>query len=241
MQTDGFAAGGSEPRWGPPEGELLFQRFARRLIHNLNNPLAGILGCAQLLDRALQRPEGLDAARCRGYVEMIQGEALACSRALQTLALVVRPVEAGPAPADTHTIIRETLDAFSCPPGVRAQFEPGARQPVASVDRDLMAQALLFVLQNAADALPGGGTITVRTADAGERLRITVSDTGPGIPPDALPRVTEPFFTTRQGHNGIGLTACQRIVACHGGELTIGAAAEGGARVTIELPRQAGA
>jgi signal transduction histidine kinase len=101
-----------------------------------------------------------------------------------------------------------------------------------------LKQLVLHLLANAREALPGGGKVAVEVgAVAGEAV-LRVTDTGAGIPPTVLPRVFEPFFTTRQERraSGLGLAAAQTIATAHGGTLTAESLDGSGARLTLRLP-----
>jgi signal transduction histidine kinase len=127
--------------------------------------------------------------------------------------------------------------------GIRAttDFAPGV--PSIQADRQQLRQVLLNLFTNAADAMPRGGRLAIRVAAgavAGGRpgVVIEVEDTGVGIPPDVLPRVTEPFFTTKgEGKGtGLGLSICRRIVEDHGGGLAIESRPGVGTTVRVALP-----
>jgi signal transduction histidine kinase len=100
-----------------------------------------------------------------------------------------------------------------------------------------LQQAVLSVIENALDALPRGGVLTVRTERAGaEAVAITVDDDGPGIPPEERVRVFEPFFTTKSRGTGLGLAITHKVVEGHHGTVTIEPRAPAGTRVRIVLP-----
>jgi signal transduction histidine kinase len=97
--------------------------------------------------------------------------------------------------------------------------------PEVDVDGQQMLQVLLNIALNAIEAMPGGGTLTVRTSaiqnDTGTTVGITIRDTGGGIPPDTLKNVFKPFFTTKERGVGLGLAICQRIVREHAGVIRV--------------------
>ncbi len=100
-------------------------------------------------------------------------------------------------------------------------------------------QAFLCILQNALQAVEAaGGTVTVRTRAVGEQITVSIADDGPGIPEDVLPRVFDPFFTTRGvgAGTGLGLTVARDIVLAHGGRIVIDLPLAGGTVVNVELP-----
>jgi signal transduction histidine kinase len=105
-----------------------------------------------------------------------------------------------------------------------------------------MVQVFQNLLENAIQHAPRGGRVAFRAEPAAEGepggLRFVVEDAGPGFEPDDLPHVFEPFFTRRRGGTGLGLSIVQRIVEQHQGEIVAGNRPEGGAVVTVTLPRE---
>jgi signal transduction histidine kinase len=116
----------------------------------------------------------------------------------------------------------------------------------APIDRQQLTHAIMNVLLNAIQAMPSGGTLTIRadvvTPPDGSRAtvsrvaRIAVSDTGPGIPKEYMDRIFEPYFTTKEGGTGLGLALAHRVVVEHRGTIRAENASGGGARFVIELP-----
>lgn len=106
-----------------------------------------------------------------------------------------------------------------------------------AIDDDLLEQALLNLVFNALQAMPDGGALTIRTRRLPDaRPAIEVIDTGPGIPPDRIGRVFEPYYSTRKGGTGLGLPTARRIVAAHGGSIEVRSEPGQGSTFTIILP-----
>jgi signal transduction histidine kinase len=120
--------------------------------------------------------------------------------------------------------IRTYLD---CPPHLRA-----------TVDPEMIRRALLNLLLNALDALPGGGDLVVTACTTSAGIEIEIADSGPGVPAPLAERLFEPFFTTKGGGTGLGLAIVERIAAAHGGRATVANCPEGGAAFTLILPQQ---
>jgi signal transduction histidine kinase len=122
--------------------------------------------------------------------------------------------------------------------GVWMELQDAGRPLHAIADRDRLLQAWLNLTRNACEAAPPGSTVTWSLAERlGGTLELTVHNAGPLIPPDLLPHLTQPFFTTKSGGTGLGLAIVRRLVEAHGGELIIHSDADTGTRISICLPR----
>ena len=104
------------------------------------------------------------------------------------------------------------------------------------IDRTLLRQAILNLVKNGLEALSRGGELTIGSRVQGERVEISVADTGPGIPAELAGRLFEQFFTTKPQGTGLGLSISKQIIEEHGGELTWANRPGGGAVFTIRLP-----
>lgn len=105
------------------------------------------------------------------------------------------------------------------------------------MDHDQLKQAFFNIVKNACEAMKQGGSLTIRTgADTGW-IHISFSDTGGGMSDEAMARIFEPYFTTKEGGSGLGLMITQRIVRAHGGEVLIESDPGKGLKLTIRLPR----
>jgi two-component system, NtrC family, sensor kinase len=106
-------------------------------------------------------------------------------------------------------------------------------------DPGLLRQIMINLLSNAFDAVEPGGRVSVRATSEGEDVFITVSDTGPGIAPDDLRRIFEPFYTTkgRGKGTGLGLAICRELVAALGGAISVESSSGAGSTFTVRLPR----
>jgi signal transduction histidine kinase len=113
-----------------------------------------------------------------------------------------------------------------CPRGLTARLDP-----------EMLRRALLNLMLNAIDVLPGGGELVLTACQTGLGLEIEVADDGPGVPAPQLARLFEPFFTTKGGGTGLGLAIVERIAAAHGGRATVLNCPEGGAAFTLVIPQ----
>ena len=105
-----------------------------------------------------------------------------------------------------------------------------------SADRNYLKQVLLNLILNGLQAMPDGGTLTLEASTSRNDLLLTVTDTGVGISPEILPRIFEPYFTTKDKGSGLGLAIARRIVEEHGGTLTVESKTSQGSRFQMSLP-----
>lgn len=228
------------PGAGLPEPERLavLAELVSGVAHELNNPLTTILGYAQLLPTL----EGEDARRATSTIEQ---EAQRAGRVVRNLLYFARQHRPRVEPLDLNAVLRRVIDVrrynFEAG-GVRLDVRLGT-MPELVGDQYQLEQVFLNVLTNAEQALPGGGTITIESgtiesASGGAVARVTVTDTGAGIPDELASRIFEPFFSTRgtgEGE-GLGLSTAYGIVQAHGGRMVAEQAPGGGARIVVELP-----
>jgi signal transduction histidine kinase len=112
---------------------------------------------------------------------------------------------------------------------------PDEQMPVHGYP-DRLRQAFLNVAVNALEAMPRGGRLTLSARRDGARARVALRDDGPGIPPEALPRVYDPDFSTKEGGSGVGLHVARALVELHGGEIRVESAPGGGTCVRVAVP-----
>jgi signal transduction histidine kinase len=119
--------------------------------------------------------------------------------------------------------------------GISCRRELSASDPVGA-DPDLLYRAIANLVLNAVDAMPQGGTLTVRTRDEQGSARIEVSDTGAGIKPEERARLFTPYYTSKPHGTGLGLAIVQSIISDHGGRISVDSAPGRGTTFIIELP-----
>lgn len=221
---------------------------AATVSHELRNPLAVVRSSIAAV-AARTRGKGLNIetalARADRNIER-------CARIIYDLLEFTQSRELAPTPTDAAAWLRPLLADRVLPPGILLTADLAEGTDV-SIDKPHLAQVVTRLIENAVAALTSPSWnpdasqprhISVATKSDGSYLRLTISDTGPGIPADVLPRVFEPMFTTRNFGVGLGLPITSQIVEQHGGKITITSPSAGGAEVTILLPlldRQAAA
>ncbi|HXE57109.1 MAG TPA: GAF domain-containing protein [Gemmatimonadales bacterium] len=213
-------------------------RLVSGVAHELNNPLAGIAALAQALILEREQDPGAEQV-----LETIRREATRAGRIVGDLLTFARQRPIERRVVDLNQVVRDTLDlhARTAASGARWELALADDLPGVSADPDQLRQVLLNLLTNADHAMRGVASRVgrIRTYATPERVGCEVADSGPGIPPEAMPRIFEPFFTTKgvgEG-TGLGLSISHGIVRAHGGEIRVENRPGGGAAFTVELPR----
>lgn len=214
------------------------QQLAAGVAHEVRNPLTAINNSLQVLIRRL--PSG-------GEERTIAGEALAqverVTRIVQKTLEVARPVRLQAAWIDLNECLEQALRdaAAACPEGkVKVTRQLASGSLTMWGDAVLLGQALVNVLRNALEAMPGGGALDVRSAvrmvGGTERVSVRIKDDGPGIPPHQFERLYQPFYTTKRRGTGLGLWLARKYVRAHGGDLVVDSRPGAGTEVRIVLP-----
>ena len=207
------------------------------VAHELNNPLTAILGYAQML-RSLSGPERDQA------ISTIEEEAVRAGRILRNLLLVARQQQHSSSLVDLDRLLARLVEVRRYElsvDGVQVELRLGGI-PSIQGDEYQLEQVFLQLINNAAQAMrPGGGRIELRSDWNAVRVRVSVADSGPGIPEELLTRVFDPFFTTHtdEGRSGLGLSIANGIVTEHGGRIWAERPADQGTRFVVELPLRA--
>jgi len=137
---------------------------------------------------------------------------------------------------DVRELIDEQMNRLGKPNGVSLKREYHPATPAALVDPIQIGQAIFNVLTNAVQALEGGGTVVVRAFGADGHIRIEITDSGPGIAPEDLPRIFEPLFSKRSRGVGLGLSVARGLVEANGGSIDVESESGSGATFSIQLP-----
>jgi two-component system NtrC family sensor kinase len=214
--------------------------LAASVAHEINNPLYAARNSLYLVAQDLQP----DAPQ-HPFLEIAQQELGRIARIITRMRDFYRPARAELAPADVNTILLETIALVQSHlrhGQVAATTDLAENLPPLLAHADQLRQVFLNLLLNACDAMPDGGIVRVTTGlqvPAGEglpRIVIQVSDSGVGIPPEHLPHLFEPFYTTKPQGTGLGLAISLHIVTQHGGTIIPESVAGAGTTFTVTLP-----
>ncbi len=215
-------------------------QLAAGVMHEINNPLATIGACAAAI--APRVGPGVEQV-VHEYLDIITSEVERCTGIVDRLLDFARSGRtAGDfAPIDVNTLLDRTL--FLLTPNARFRRLQVEREwaeglPAVLGNEAQMHQALMAILLNAADATNGQGRVVVRTLATGGGVAFEIQDDGPGIAPDVLPKIFEPFYTTKGPNRGtgLGLAICYGIIADHHGRVDVRAAPGRGTIFRITLP-----
>jgi len=218
--------------------------LASGIAHEIRNPLAGIQGAIQILAEGFPKGD-----RRTQVTDEIQKQIYKLERLVKDLLNFVKPVPRNYLPTDINELVDKVLSFFTTQRGkteemkIEKKFFPSL--PKTMIDPSSMEQAFLNIILNAQKAMPQGGTFTVstqafpQTKDDGKEARevqIIFEDTGTGIPRENLPRIFNPFFSTRPDGTGLGLSITKNIVEQNGGKIEVKSQVNVGTKFIITLP-----
>jgi two-component system NtrC family sensor kinase len=212
-------------------------RLVGSIAHEVNNPLQAIQNCLHLSWHA-----GLPESKRKEYHDLAMSEVLRLIQTVRQMLDFYRPTAADYVPTDLNKLLDETLALAAKPladKNIEIKKNYRKTMPPVPVVINNLKQVFLNLMLNAGEAMANGGQLTLRTAlatDAGQKVaQVLVTDTGPGIAPEHLPKVFEPFYTTKSTGTGIGLAVSYGIVQAHGGWIKVDTT-PGGTTFTVSLP-----
>ena len=218
--------------------------LASGIAHEIRNPLAGIQGAIQILAEGFPREDPRTQV-----TDEIQKQIYKLERLVKDLLNYAKPVPANYLPMDINQLVDKVLSFFITQRGRSEDFKIEksffSSLPKTMIDPNSMEQAFLNIILNAQKAMPEGGTFTVSTLalpqrkDDGKEARevqIIFEDTGVGIPRENLPKIFNPFFSTRPDGTGLGLSITKNIVEQNGGKIEVKSQVHVGTKFIITLP-----
>ncbi|MBE9554877.1 MAG: HAMP domain-containing histidine kinase [Proteobacteria bacterium] len=204
-------------------------------MHELRSPLGAMLTSLHLVEK---RVGDADPAARKG-LERIHRSIRRCDDIITKLLDYSRYESLAPEPTRIDQWLRALLHVQALPEGVSLEFDPGLGDRRVAVDRDRLQRALVHVIENAAQAIMGGGKpghIAVGTRAGEKSMQIRIADNGPGVPDEYRADIFEPLFSGRSGGIGLGLSVARRIVEQHGGTITLDSHPDPGTTVIVTLP-----
>lgn len=214
--------------------------LAAEVAHEIGNPLNSLYLHLQFLQRLLKNPDAniADAAQevseARSEVERLDAIINQFLHALRPGKPVFESLDLKSLVLDSLNFIRQEITDRK----IQLEFYWGENVPQIKGDANQLKQAFYNLARNAMQAMPAGGSLTVRCSADDNFVMLSVSDSGCGIKPENMQKIFRPFFTTKNAGTGLGLMIVERIVREHGGSLAVDSRENAGTTFTISLPRQ---
>jgi len=224
-----------------------WQEFARRLAHEIKNPLTPIQLAVQELHMGYDGPDERHRKRLEQARAIVEEEVATLRRLVTEFSAFAKLPEARLEPADLGEFVRDAMKSVGADPDAEAPASVAVDLDIAKVPTPVRIDAMMLkrgldnLVRNAVQAIRdarrgGQGRIVVVTRVAGSEAILEVSDDGPGVPEADRARVFDPYFTTKEDGTGLGLAIVKKVVLEHGGEIECGVGPAGGAAFRIRLP-----
>ena len=208
--------------------------LAAMVGHDLRNPLQGIIGAAYLIRKQLRDAPDPSTEK---MLALIDNGVEYANGIINDLLEFSREIRLQPVPTTPKSVVRRTLEAVKVPDNVTIK-DTTADAPEFFADELKIKRALLNLIQNAIDAMPDGGELSICSMDTQREVSISVADTGVGIPQDLLEKIWHTLYTTKAKGMGLGLPICRRIVEAHHGSISVESTVGKGTTFTLKLPIQ---
>ena len=198
--------------------------------HDLRNPLQGIAGALHLL-----KQESLTTEERKEMLQIIEKSVNYSDAIIKDLVDYSAEIKLELAEATPKSITRNAIEAFKVPQNVTVQ-DLSEDQPTLRVDLDRMRRVFINLIENAIDAMPQGGTLTISSKKTDGKVEIALTDTGSGISEKVMENLWKPLQTTKAKGMGLGLAICKRVVDAHGGSISVKSEVGKGTTLTMQLP-----
>lgn len=206
--------------------------LAAMIGHDLRNPLTGIVGATYYLKTKL----GLKMdPKAREMLEIIEKDIEYSNKIINDLLDYSRDTKLEVTEITPKELTREALALVALPRNVQVINLTG-NEPKMKADIDKLKRTFVNIIRNAFDAMPAGGTLTIRCRKLDGNIDFTFADTGVGMTKDVLEKLWRPLFTTKAKGMGFGLPICKRIIEAHGGKITAESTVSKGSTFTVTIP-----
>lgn len=214
-------------------------RMAGALVHEIRNPLSTMILNLDLIREDLGDSKTTKDQRVVRKVDRVRQETLRLQDLLEAFLGIVRLEKITLEPTDLNTLVEDLCDFFEPQAAshnivLRQHLDPA--MPVMGLNPELLKQALLNLSLNAQQAMPEGGELILTTRARPDHVILEVTDTGKGIDEHDLAKVFEPFYSTRKGGSGLGLSTCRRIIEAHGGQISVHSRLGVGTKFILSFP-----
>lgn len=223
-------------------------RLASGVVHEINNPLATISACAEVLESRVDEGsfgESEEVNDLKEYLGLIRSESFRCKTITNGLLDFSRVRSGNQHDVNVQDVLESSARLLSHQKrkeNVTIHVEVEDDLPFVIADEGLLQQAVIALATNGIDAMPSGGMLRFHSYKQRHRVIIEVTDNGVGIEPEHISKIFEPFFTTKEvgKGTGLGLSVCYGIITEHGGRLTVKSSVGKGTTFTISLPIKKG-
>ncbi len=213
--------------------------LAASVAHELGNPLNALSIHLQLLEREIKKLPAAKTKKARESLKVAHGEIERLDYIVTQFLQAIRPTQPKLKRESVNDLLADTLD-FLAPEianrSITIERDFSASLPRIFLDRAQIKQAFFNIVKNATQAMGKGGRLRITTQETADHVLITFADTGGGIAPDTLRKITKPYTTTKETGTGLGLLIVRRIVRDHGGDLELESSAGKGTIVRLKLP-----
>ena len=197
--------------------------LAAGVAHEIKNPLGSISIHLQLLQKALEKIDHSEVKTDK-YLNVIKEEVNRLNRIVVDFLFAVRPMNLELREGDINALVSKMMEFVRYEmeqSGISCHLELDENLPSILMDERYMKQALLNLITNARAAMPKGGSLTITTKSVDDEIIMSIIDTGTGISEKHIPKIFEPYFTTKETGTGLGLTQVYKIIKEHRGEITV--------------------
>lgn len=211
-------------------------RLTSGVAHEVKNPLNAMMIHLEILKEKLDVPP----EQVQQSLEVIGSEIRRLDRVVQGFLKFIRPEELSLKLLDVNALLKDVVALLETEwqkDGIRFAFQFDPILPLMAADEELLRQAFLNILLNACQAMPTGGTVAISTEQEGDEIvRVSIADTGVGIPPEDIDKIFHLYYTTKPGGSGIGLSLVYRVAQMHDGSIEVSSKVGRGTTMVVRLP-----
>jgi len=215
-----------------------YAEMARRIAHEVKNPLTPIQLAMEHLMRVYQDKSANFGEVLKNCVDAVLKQVKTLRRLVSDFSQYGRPAVLNRTEVDLNSFLTDIVEGYKghLPEGIRMDVRLNEKLPAVKIDADKVRGALMNIIENGLQAMNGHGQIRVEANGKDGHVQIGIHDTGQGVAPEVLPRMFEPYFSTKSGGTGLGLPIARKNVEDHGGSIQVESSEGKGTTVTIVLP-----
>jgi signal transduction histidine kinase len=213
--------------------------LAAGVAHEIRNPLNAMGMGLQRLKREFLPPDESKREEYISFTELILKEVKRVNGIIEQFLTLSRPFQLNLKQSSLQDLLNHLVTLFqeeASSLGIRLQSEIPSDLPRLAIDPEKLTQALINIMKNGMQAMGQGGSLRVETKSLKDRVEVTISDSGSGIPPDQMEKIFNYYYTTKENGVGLGLPIAHRIIEAHQGQLKIESRVGVGTKVTVTLP-----